>query len=122
MSTKEQNGQGLTPKVDRVEQGLTPDKQRKEGSGSSEVADVLREQVSDLKERVQSLEGDKEASQKREQELLDVIRQQQKTIEHQQTLLLPAPSEAGEDTATSKSQKSASGKKPGFFGRVFAWN
>ena len=77
--------------------------ERKETQEETEITEVLRERISDLEKQVEDLRQDKEASNKRESELLDILKQQQ-------TLLLPPgdTEQAGQDT-----------KKAGFFCRLF---
>ena len=77
--------------------------EHKETQEETEITAVLRERIGDLEKQVEDLRQDKEASNKRESELLDIVKQQQ-------TLLLP-PGD------TKKSGKDA--KKAGFFGRLF---
>ena len=83
VSSEHRNGQKFTPKNGQVEQ-------------------VLRERIGDLEERVGDLKEDK-------QKLHSIIEKHQKTIEQQQTLLLPAPENEGKEST----------QKVGFIGRMF---
>ncbi len=75
--------------------------EHKETQEETDVVQVLRERIGGLEKQVEDLRQDKEASNKRESELLDILKQQQ-------TLLLP-PGDTEKDA-----------RKPGFFGRLFA--
>ena len=77
--------------------------EHKETQEETEVVQVLRERIGDLEKQVEDLRQDKEASRKRESELLDIVKQQQ-------TLLLP-PGD------TEKAEKDI--RKTGFFSRLF---
>ncbi len=77
--------------------------EHKEAQAEADVVQVLRERIGDLEKHVEDLRQDKEASRKREAELLAIVKQQQ-------TLLLPAGD-------TGRGGKDA--KKAGFFGRLF---
>ncbi len=77
--------------------------EQKETQEETEVVEVLRERIGDLEKQVEDMRQDKEASNKRESELIDIVKQQQ-------TLLLPSGDmeKAGKGT-----------KKAGFLGRLF---
>ena len=77
--------------------------EHKETQEETEVMQVLRERIGGLEKQVEDLRQDKEASGKRESELIDILKQQQ-------ILLLPPgdTEKGGKDT-----------KKTGFFGRLF---
>lgn len=91
-----------------------------EHDGTGGIVQVLQEQIKELRKDKENLRQDLEVSRKREEGLLEILKQQQ-------TLLLPAGSEvkgANEDTARRNKKKETSkrrrdSKKRGFFGRLF---
>ncbi len=91
-----------TSELIRVYGDLRSDEHASEQSETL-VVQVLRDRIGDLEGQIVDLKEDKEASRKREEELLDILKKQQ-------TLLLPS----------NTTQKTA--KKRGFFGRLFGGN
>lgn len=121
-------------------QEFTPSRQGEQGN-TSEVVQVLRERIADLEGHIEGLNRDKEASGRRETELLDIIKrhtlllavpQQKATTPLSQEVIYyqdpasepqntdPQPSEAVSETdETDEPVEKESGKKKGFFGRIF---